>query len=142
MEKPAVSVSENKTLVGKRILLVEDNALNQEIAIRLLESRGIEVVSAENGQIGLEKFEASALHYYDAILMDIRMPVMNGYQATSAIRSLTREDGKSIPIIAMTADAFADDAEKARATGMNAHIAKPIDPSALFALLSKVIVER
>lgn len=111
---------------GKKILLAEDNDINWEIANELLSALGMELEWAENGQICLEKFRQSPLHYYDAILMDVRMPVMNGYQATQAIRALDREDA-DIAIIAMTADAFSEDVEKCLKSGMNAHVAKPVD---------------
>ncbi len=111
---------------GKHILLAEDNDLNWEIANELLSSIGLVLEWAENGQLCLDKFKESPEGFYDAILMDIRMPVMNGYQATKEIRKLSRKD-KNIPIIAMTADAFAEDIQKCLEAGMNAHIAKPID---------------
>ncbi len=111
---------------GKHILLAEDNDLNWEIAYELLSSIGLELEWAENGKICVDKFKESQEGFYDAILMDIRMPVMNGYQATEEIRALGRSDAK-IPIIAMTADAFAEDIQKCMEAGMNAHIAKPID---------------
>ena len=111
---------------GKHILLAEDNDLNWEIANELLSSIGLVLEWAENGQLCLDKFKESPEGFYDAILMDIRMPVMNGYQATEEIRKLSRKD-KNIPIIAMTADAFAEDIQKCLEAGMNAHIAKPID---------------
>ena len=111
---------------GKKILLAEDNDINWEIACELLSALGMELEWAQNGQICLEKFRQSPLHYYDAILMDVRMPVMNGYQATEAIRALDREDA-DIAIIAMTADAFSEDVEKCLKAGMNAHVAKPVD---------------
>lgn len=120
IEEPATDLS------GMRILLAEDNELNWEIAHELLSELGLELDWAENGQECLEKFEQSEPGYYNAILMDIRMPVMNGYEATVAIRALQRPDA-DIPIIAMTADAFAEDAQKCLRCGMNAHVAKPID---------------
>ena len=126
-------------LAGRRVLLAEDNDLNWEIANELLSSElGLELDWAENGQICLAKFQASPEGYYDAILMDIRMPVMTGYQATEAIRALDRAD-KSIPIIAMTADAFAEDVKKCLNCGMNAHIAKPIDVREVARLLEKFL---
>ena len=90
------------------------------------------VSTAENGQVGVLKFEESNVGYYDVILMDIRMPVMDGIGAAKAIRSLDREDAKTVPIIAMTADAFAEDVQKCFDAGMNGHIAKPIDPDRLY----------
>ena len=118
--------TESVNFEGKHILLAEDNDLNWEIAYELLSSIGLELEWAENGKICVDKFKESQEGFYDAILMDIRMPVMNGYQATEEIRALGRSDAK-IPIIAMTADAFAEDIQKCMEAGMNAHIAKPID---------------
>ena len=118
---------QREDLTGRRVLLAEDNDLNWEIAAELLSSLGLELDWAENGQICVEKFQAAAPGYYDAILMDLRMPVMTGYQATEAIRSMGREDAKAIPIIAMTADAFSEDIKKCLDCGMNAHVSKPID---------------
>ncbi len=119
-------VSKDTTLEGKHILLAEDNEINWEVASELLSSLGLELDWAENGRVCLEKFSQSPVGYYDAVLMDIRMPIMNGYEATVAIRGLDREDA-DIPIIAMTADAFAEDVQKCLDAGMNAHVAKPID---------------
>lgn len=114
------------SLTGKRILIAEDNELNWEVATTLLEARGMITEWAENGKICVEKFTQSPVGYYDAILMDVRMPVMMGYEATRMIRALEREDA-DLPIIAMTADAFAEDVKKCMDCGMNAHVAKPID---------------
>ena len=108
-------------------MLVEDNELNREIAVELLAIHGLLVDTAENGQIAVEKFKTSAPSEYACILMDIQMPVMNGYQASEAIRNLQREDAHTIPILALTANAFASDVGKARSAGMNDHISKPID---------------
>ena len=115
---------------GKRILLVEDNELNREIAVEILQMTGAEVETAENGKIAVEKVEASPEGLYDLVFMDIQMPVMNGYEATAAIRSLPGEKGK-LPIVAMTANAFAEDVQLAKNTGMNGHIAKPLDMNKL-----------
>lgn len=112
---------------GKRVLLVEDNKINMEIANEILKMTNIEVEEAVNGQIAVEKFEKNGIGYYDIILMDIQMPVMNGYEATRKIRSLKREDAKYVPIIAMTANAFTEDVVNAKKAGMNEHIPKPID---------------
>lgn len=112
---------------GRRLLLVEDNELNREIAVALLESTNAEIVTAENGQEAVELFDRSEPAYYDLILMDIQMPVMNGLEATSTIRGLNRVDAGSIPIIAMTANAFAEDVQNSLDAGMNAHISKPMD---------------
>ena len=115
---------------GKRILLVEDNELNREIAGEILQMAGTKVETAENGKIAVEKVEASPKGSYDLIFMDIQMPVMNGYEATAAIRSLPGAKGK-LPIVAMTANAFAEDVQLAKNTGMNGHIAKPLDMNKL-----------
>ena len=117
---------EAKDFEGRHILLAEDNDLNWEIAEELLGELNLQIDRAENGQVCLEIFEQSEPGYYDAILMDIRMPIMNGYDATKNIRALDRPDA-DIPIIAMTADAFSEDINHCLACGMNAHIAKPID---------------
>ena len=126
---------------GRRVLLAEDNDLNWEIANELLSDLGMELDWAENGRICVDKFEASPVGFYDAVLMDLRMPVMTGYEATEAIRSLDRPD-KDIPIIAMTADAFSEDIKKCLDAGMNAHVAKPIDVREVARLLEKFINER
>ena len=124
-------------LSGRRILLAEDNELNWEIASELLSDLGVQLEWAEDGQICLDKFLDSPEGYYDAILMDIRMPIMTGYESTQAIRALNRSDASSIPIIAMTADAFSEDIQRCLNCGMNAHIAKPIAVSELARLLKK-----
>lgn len=115
---------------GKRILLVEDNELNREIAVEILQMTGAEVETAENGKIAVKKVEASPKDLYDLVFMDIQMPVMNGYEATAAIRSLPGEQGK-LPIVAMTANTFAEDVQLAKNTGMNGHIAKSLDMNKL-----------
>jgi two-component system sensor histidine kinase/response regulator len=127
---------------GRRILLVEDNQLNTEVAKMLLEEKGFSVETAENGLRAMEIFGKSGAGYYDAILMDIRMPLMDGLSAASNIRHLSNDDAKTIPIIAMTANAFDDDVEKSKMTGMNAHLAKPIDPDRLYQLLYDFIYGR
>lgn len=121
----------------KRVLLVDDNELNREIAGELLEMTGITVEMAENGQEAVDKFLASKAGYYGLIFMDIQMPVMNGYNAALTIRSQPRADARTIPIIAMTADAFAEDVKKARSSGMDEHIAKPLDIDKLVKVLQK-----
>ncbi len=126
---------------GRHILLAEDNDLNWEIASELLSDLGLELEWAENGKICVDKFLASPVGFYDAVLMDLRMPVMTGYEATAAIRALDRPD-KDIPIIAMTADAFSEDIKKCLDAGMNAHVAKPIDIREVSRLLEKFISER
>ncbi len=116
----------DKALRGKHILLAEDNELNWEVARGLLADLEMELDWVENGQLCVEKFTKSPVGYYDAVLMDVRMPVMDGYEATRSIRELERED-KNIPVIAMTADAFSEDIQKCLECGMNDHLAKPID---------------
>ncbi len=128
----------HRDLTGKHILLAEDNELNWEIANELLSEEGLVLDWAENGQICVEMFQQSAAGYYDAVLMDIRMPIMGGYEATQVIRTLERPD-RDLPIIAMTADAFAEDVKRALDCGMNAHVAKPVDVDEVMRLLSKFI---
>ncbi|MDO5116226.1 MAG: response regulator [Synergistaceae bacterium] len=120
---------------GKRVLVAEDHPLNTEIAVLLLEQKGFSVETAENGLRAMELFSKSPEGYYDAILMDIRMPLMDGLTACSNIRHLSNKDAKTIPIIAMTANAFDEDIEKSKAMGMNAHLAKPIEPKRLYQTL-------
>lgn len=127
-------------LEGLRLLVAEDNDLNWEILDELLSDIGLELEWAENGKICLEKFQESERGYYAAILMDIRMPVMNGYEATTAIRALEREDAQTIPIIAMTADAFSEDIQRCLDCGMNAHTAKPINLSEVISMLKRHIL--
>lgn len=126
-------------LAGRRILIAEDNELNWEVARELLSDFSVELEWAENGEICVDKFKNAPAGYYDAILMDIRMPVMNGYEATRTIRSLDHSDAKTIPIIAMTADAFAEDIKSSLDAGMNAHIAKPIDIQEVTHVLEKFL---
>ncbi len=129
----------NADFTGKRILLAEDNDINWEIAQNILSTSGFVVDRAEDGRECLRIFSESELNYYDIILMDIRMPNMNGYQSTEAIRALSRLDAAEIPIIAMTADAFNEDIQRAREAGMNGHIAKPLDFTALLDIIGKHI---
>lgn len=124
--------------MGKRILLAEDNDLNWEIAEDILSEEGFELERAENGKICVEMFEAAEVGYYDLVLMDIRMPVMTGYEATKLIRAESRPDA-GLPIIAMTADAFSDDIQHCMECGMDAHVAKPIDVDRLRQILRKQI---
>ncbi len=123
------------SLSGKNILVCEDNEINREIVSTLLSEKGIKVDNAENGQEAVEIFSKSKINFYNAILMDIRMPLMNGYQATKAIRSLDRPDAKAVPIIAMTANAFDEDVKMCIENGMDGHIAKPIEPEKLYSIL-------
>lgn len=127
---------------GRRVLLVEDNAINTEVAAALLESRGFSVDTAENGLRALELFSKTGAGFYDAILMDIRMPQMDGLTAANNIRHMSNADAGRIPIIAMTANAFDDDIDRSKASGMNAHLAKPIEPERLFQVLYDLILGR
>ena len=127
-------------LSGRHILVAEDNELNWEILKALLSDAGMILEWAENGQVCLEKFQKAEEGFYDAILMDIRMPVMNGYEATEKIRGSSRSDAQSIPVIAMTADAFSDDVQRCLNSGMNAHTAKPINLEEVISLLKKYIL--
>ena len=122
---------------GKTILLVEDNEINQLIAEELLKNTGAVVETADNGKAALEKFTQEPAGTFAAILMDIQMPVMNGYEAARAIRQSGKEDARSVPIIAVTADAFVEDVSKALSAGMNEHIAKPIDIGELYRVLQR-----
>ena len=124
---------------GKRALLVEDNMINMEIAQMLLDQAGFLIETAENGKIALEMTAASEPGYYDVILMDIQMPVMDGYTAAQAIRALPDPGLAGIPIIAMTANAFQEDIKKAEEAGMNGHIAKPLDIPDMNATLQRVL---
>ena len=122
-------------LAGKHVLLCEDHPLNQEIAKAMLENEKMLVVPVADGLEGVKSFTASTIGYFDCILMDIHMPVMDGYTATKTIRALNRPDAGTVPILAMTADAFAEDVQKCLDAGMNGHIAKPIDPEQLIRML-------
>ena len=131
--------SESIDLAGHRILLVEDNAINAEIARMILEQYGAEVQQAENGKIGLEALQEKGPGYYDAVLMDIQMPVMNGFEATKAIRALGGAYATALPIIAMSANAYDEDVRDCLAAGMNGHIAKPFNPDELMRILRRYI---
>ena len=122
---------------GAKVLLVEDNDLNMEIAEFMLTNEGVNVVKAVNGQQAVEAFEASRPGDFDVILMDVMMPVMDGMEATRRIRSLNRPDAKTIPIFAMTANAFADDVERSRQAGMNEHLTKPLDAAVLTKMIGQ-----
>ena len=134
-------VTEKKVveLEGRKILVAEDMPVNAEIMMMILEMRGMISDHAENGKIAVEKFAASPPGFYDAILMDIRMPVMDGLKATEAIRALDHPDAKKVPIIAMTANAFDEDVQRSLKAGMNAHLTKPADPEQLYKALQELI---
>lgn len=132
---------EDYDFAGKRLLIAEDNELNMEVAQELCEHVGFEVECAYNGKIAVEMFEQSPVGYYDAILMDVHMPAMNGNEAAQTIRNLKRKDAGSVVIIAMTANAFYEDEVEALKSGMNAHMAKPIEPEAIFAALKKFLYD-
>ena len=136
--KEQKNVSE-RSIKDLNILLVEDNELNMEIAEFLLQNEGAQVTKAWNGQEAVEIFEKSRSGEFDVILMDIMMPVMNGYEAAKMIRSLDRKDAKVVPIIAMTANAFTEDRLKAKEAGMDEHIAKPVDVKLLVKVISRLV---
>lgn len=139
-ESSEVSVRSGRVdLEGKKVLLCEDNEMNREIAGAILMKKGIRLDYAVNGQEGLRLFEKSEAGEYAAVLMDIRMPIMDGYEAARAIRGSAHHDSKTIPILAMTADAYSDDVKKAREAGMNAHISKPIDVARMLEVLERLI---
>ncbi len=133
-------IEEERTLQfsNRRVLVAEDNELNWEVAYELLHNLGLELEWAENGEVCTELFQNSEPGYYDAILMDIRMPIRNGYEATDAIRAMNRPDA-TLPIIAMTADAYSDDIQRCLSHGMNAHVAKPIDIDEVARILKKYL---
>lgn len=126
-----------KQLEGMHVLLVEDHPLNAEIAKRILEKAGCIVSWASDGQKGIDEFKVSKVNQYDAVLMDIRMPLVDGLEATRIIRALDRPDAAVIPIIAMTANAFDNDVRNCLEAGMNAHIGKPVEPKILYQTLAE-----
>ena len=126
-------------LKGLHVLLAEDVLINAEIMKELLKIREIEIDHAENGRIAVEMFEKSGAWYYSAVLMDVRMPEMDGLEATKAIRALERDDAKIVPIIAMTANAFDEDVQRSLQVGMNAHLSKPVEPDRLFQTLEELV---
>jgi len=138
-EKEQQPREEKKTYVGKKILLVEDNELNQEIAQTILEDAGFTVETANDGVVAVEKMEQAVPGQYDLILMDIQMPVMDGYEASKRIRALADPEIASIPIIAMTANAFEEDREKSYQAGMNGHLAKPVSVENLIRTIDQMI---
>ena len=133
--------SQAKTdLRGKRVLLAEDMAINAEIMMMVLNMRGIKADHAENGRIAVELFTSHPEGYYDAILMDMRMPEMDGLEASRTIRAMERADAKTVPIIALTANAFDEDVQRSMQAGLNAHLSKPVQPEVLFDTLESLIV--
>ncbi|MBQ8964324.1 MAG: response regulator [Clostridia bacterium] len=128
-------------LKGRRVLLAEDVLINAEIMKQLITMKDAEIEHAANGRIAVEMFDAGPLDYYDAILMDVRMPEMDGLEATKAIRALDRADAKRVPIIAMTANAFDEDVQRSLQVGMNAHLSKPVEPEHLFRTLEELVWE-
>ena len=142
LKKKMAQAENNKQkadLKGRRILLAEDVQINAEIMVMILESREMEVDLAQNGRIAVELFESHPEGYYDAILMDMRMPEMDGLTATKTIRAMNRADSKSIPIIALTANAFDEDVQRSMQAGLNAHLSKPVEPDALYETLESLI---
>ncbi len=142
MEKKNIALAREKRqtdLTGKKILVAEDMFINAEILKEILKMKKMEVDHAENGKLLVEMFARSPENYYDAILMDVRMPIMDGLQATEEIRKLNRGDAKKIPIIAMTANAFDEDVQRSLQAGMNAHLSKPVEPEHLYQTLSELI---
>ena len=137
--KEQTDVSDEKSIKGLHILLTEDNELNMEIAEFMLQNEGADVEKAWNGQEAVELFKKSEPGEFDVILMDIMMPVMNGYEAAKMIRSLEREDAKKVPIIAMTANAFTEDKIRAKEAGMDEHVAKPVDVELLIKVIRKLV---
>lgn len=133
----ALDQIEKADYTGRRILVVEDNDLNREIATEILLMTGATVEAAENGREAVEMVEASEKGHYDLILMDLQMPVLNGYEATKALRAMEREDIREIPIVAMTANAFLEDVQQSKACGMNEHMAKPLDIEQLYRMLAR-----
>jgi CheY-like chemotaxis protein len=123
---------------ARRLLLVEDNEINRDIATLILEDAGFSLETAENGKVAVEKVRASRPGYYDAILMDVQMPVMNGYEATRAIRALDDPGLSRIPILAVTANAFSEDVQNAREAGMDGHLSKPLDVPKVLQTLSEL----
>jgi len=135
-------VKETADIKGCRILLCEDNPINTEIGTLILKNAGVSVVdSAENGKIGVEKYLSHEAYYYDAVLMDLRMPEMDGIEAAKAIRSADRMDASLVPIIAMTADAYEEDVRKCRDAGMNDHVSKPVQPEVLVSSIASCIAD-
>ena len=141
ISEPEVKNTSAIELTGKKILLCEDHPINRELAVRLLKNKGMVVTCAENGRIGVTLFSESQEGFFDAILMDIRMPEMDGLEAAKEIRKMKRKDAKTIPIIAMTANAFATDKQESISAGMNAHLTKPLIPVKMYETLADEIAK-
>lgn len=138
----ADNAADSIDLTGVQILLAEDNELNMEIAQFFIEQHGGTVLPAQDGKEAIERFAASAPGEIDLILMDVMMPVMNGYEATRIIREMPRPDAKAIPILAMSSNAFQDDVQKSRAAGMNAHLPKPLSTENLLEAIARYITQK
>ena len=141
MVEPVVDEVPDRNLAGLRILMAEDVEQNAEILEDLLDLEDISAERAVNGQIAVDMFSEKPEGYYDAILMDVRMPVMDGLTATRTIRALDRPDAKTIPIIAMTANVFDEDVERSLQSGMSAHLSKPVEPDRLYDTLARLVVQ-
>ena len=137
--KAETVVKEQRGLEGRHFLVAEDNEINGEILVELLDIEGATCEILRNGKLASEHFIASAPGSYDAVLMDVQMPVMNGYEATKVIRDSCHEEAKTIPIVAMSANAFDDDLKKSVECGMNGHLSKPVEVDKLYRTLDKVI---
>lgn len=140
-EKNQQSVSSYETLQGKRILLAEDNLINMEVASKMMELKGMQVDHAGDGIQAVQLFAQSKEYYYDGILMDVRMPNMDGVEATEKIRKMERADARTVPIIAMTADAFLEDRKKTQQAGMDAHLSKPVERELLYQTLTSLLIK-
>ena len=138
-KKNAKLLHETPDLKGRRVLLAEDVMINAEILMMLLSMREMIVEHAENGRIAVEMFSSHEEGYYDAVLMDMRMPEMDGLEATRKIRGLDRKDAKTIPVIALTANAFDEDVQRSMQAGLDAHLSKPVEPELLFETLENLI---
>ena len=132
-------VKQTSDLVGRRVLLAEDVPVNAQIIIMMLSMREMQVVHVENGRLAVETFAQSDIGYFDAVLMDMRMPEMDGLEATRAIRALDRPDAATVPIVALTANAFDEDVQRSMQAGLNAHLSKPVEPQTLFSTLEELI---
>ena len=142
MEEEASAGQEESSLAGRHFLVAEDNEINAEILTELLDIEEATCEIVENGRLAVERFAQTEPGSYDAILMDVQMPVMNGYEATKAIRAMSRKDAGEIPIIAMTANAFAEDEKEALRAGMNVHLAKPVNVELLKAIIRQYVIKK